>query len=69
MRLLGETPHVLLFVRFAVIGVNSFIHPEIPESVPDVYAKITPAIKKWIKRIARNAQDSNCQISTVHINH
>ena len=43
-----------------MIGVNSFIHPEFPQSVPDVYAKITPTVKKWIKRIARDAQDSKC---------
>ena len=61
--------YILFFERFTVIGVNSFIHPEIPKSVPDVYAKITPTIKKWIKQIARDAQDSNCLISTMHINH
>ena len=52
--------YILLFVRFSVIGVNSFIHPEFPEIVPDVYAKITPTIKKWIKRIVTDAQDSSC---------
>ena len=30
-----------------------------------VFAKITPEIKGWIKNIAPNAQDSDCEASTV----
>ena len=29
---------------------------------PDVWAKITPDIKKWIQDIAKNTQDSDCSI-------
>ena len=29
-----------------------------------LFAKITPEIKEWIKNIAPNAQDSDCEAST-----
>ena len=38
------------------MGVNSW------GNHPDVWAKITPDIKKWIQDIAENTQDSDCSI-------
>ena len=33
--------------------------------VPDVYAKVTLDVKKWIQGIATNTQDSNCGIEDI----
>ena len=46
--------------RYAAIGVNSFIHRYDPTNMPNMYARINPAVKKWIKDIATDAQDSDC---------
>ena len=42
--------------RYTAMGVNSW------GNHPDVWAKITPDIKKWIQDIAENTQDSDCSI-------
>ena len=46
--------------RYAAIGVNSFIAGSNPTNFPNGYARINPAVKKWIKNIATDAQDSDC---------
>ena len=50
--------------RYSAIGVSSFGNTKntLENRVPDVYAKVTPDIKKWIQGIATNTQDSNCGI-------
>ena len=50
--------------RYAAIGVSSFGNTKntLENRVPDVYAKVTPDVKKWIQGIATNTQDSNCGI-------
>ena len=50
--------------RYAAIGVSSFGNTKntLENRVPDVYAKVTQDIKKWIQGIATNTQDSNCGI-------
>ena len=50
--------------RYTAIGVSSFGNTKntLENRVPDVYAKVTPDIKKWIQGIATNTQDSNCGI-------
>ena len=40
--------------RYTGVGINSF------NSDPDVFAKVTPAVKEWIQSIASKTQDSNC---------
>ena len=53
-----------MYIRYAAIGVSSFGNTKntIENRVPDVYAKVTPDVKKWIQGIATNTQDSNCGI-------
>ena len=54
-----------LFCRNAVIGVVSFTGIEENAyacgSTPDVYARITPQAKSWIKSIATGAMDTKCE--------
>ena len=47
-------------LKYAVIGVTSFGSNSTPETIPDASARITTEVKKWIKQIAKNAQDSGC---------
>ena len=50
--------------RFTVVGVSSYGVRGPPSPAPEVYARITPEIKNWIKQRAKNAQDSICSITT-----
>ena len=52
----------ILFIlfRFTVVGVSSYSVRGPPSPAPEVYARITPEIKNWIKQRAKNAQDSMC---------
>ena len=40
--------------RYAIIGINSFY------SDPDVFTKITPGVKTWIRDVAPGAFLSDC---------
>ena len=46
----------LTMFRFAAIAVAS----QIGVNTFELYARITPDIKKWIKSIATGARDSTC---------
>ena len=48
-----EIKHIYIFLRFTGVGINSF------NSDPDVFAKVTQDVKKWIQSIAQT-QDSDC---------
>ena len=54
-----EVNKFILF-RFTVVGVSSYGVRGPPSPAPEVYARITPDIKNWIKQRAKNAQDSIC---------
>ena len=49
-----------IIFRFTVVGVSSYGVRGPPSPAPEVYARITPDIKNWIKQRAKNAQDSIC---------
>ena len=47
--------------RFVAIGVTS-VNGGNPRDRFELYARITPEIKKWIKGIATDARDSTCKL-------
>ena len=56
-----------LFFRNAVIGVVSFSGiGKACGNTPDVYARITPQAKLWIKSIATGVMDTKCEWSPRH---
>ena len=52
--------NVQLF-RFVAIGVTSLNGGNLRDTF-ELYARITPEIKKWIKGIATDARDSTCKL-------
>ena len=54
-----------IIFRFTVVGVSSYGVRGPPSPAPEVYARITPEIKNWIKQRAKNAQDSICSTTII----
>ena len=60
--------HSAIFFRNAIIGVVSFSGigwQKACGSSPDVYSRITPQAKSWIKSIAFGAMDTKCEWSSL----
>ena len=51
---------LLFLFRYAAIGVLSWFNGK----NDNIWVEVVPQIKSWIKSIAPNAQDSDCEAST-----